>query len=70
MDEASRSEPEARFYRAPYVSKILDIPLPTLYEMSRRSPERLGAIRLGRSLRFRRAVIDAIADGTGSRGAV
>ena len=57
------SDVAAAFYRAHEVSLILAIPVPTVYEISRTKPQALGAIRIGRIVRFRRAVVDRIAAG-------
>jgi excisionase family DNA binding protein len=52
---------EPKFYTAGEVAQILRIAQPTVYEISRKKPARLGAVRWGRSVRFSRAVIDRIA---------
>ncbi len=51
--------------RARFVSTVLELPLPTLYELSRKDPTRFGVVRLGRSVRFRRVAIDKIVAGEG-----
>ena len=45
------------------VATVLGLPLPTLYELARKYPSRFGVVRLGRSVRFRRAAIDRIVQG-------
>jgi excisionase family DNA binding protein len=54
---------ESATYTAADVAAILGIPRSTVYERARLEPERLGVIRLGRSVRFRRTVIDAFVRG-------
>ena len=53
----------AELLTAREVSLRLRLPLPTLYEFSRRDPSRFGVLRFGRTLRFRRAVIERILSG-------
>jgi excisionase family DNA binding protein len=50
-------------YRVQDVEAILDIARPTIYELARRDPELLGAVRFGRLVRFRREVVDGLATG-------
>ena len=54
------TEPEPATYTADDVSVILGIALPSVYERARVEPERLGVIRLGRSVRFLRSAIDRL----------
>lgn len=54
-----------KFYTLREVAQILGIPQSTLYEQSHkgRLPKWMGAIRIGSSTRFPKAVIDAAAEG-------
>ena len=65
MASASPTEPTARpaFYDADEVRTILRLAKPTVYEIARTDPQRLGAVHFGRAVRFRRSVIDRIAHG-------
>jgi hypothetical protein len=63
---ANGTDSDARpaYYRAKYVSRVLDLALPTVYEIAREDPERLGAETFGRRcVRFRRRVIDELING-------
>lgn len=63
IENASRLiEPEP-LYLAPEVARLLRLRLATVYERARQHPEELGAVRIGRTVRFRRGVIDALAVG-------
>ena len=58
------SRPAAAFYTADEVARILRLARPTVYEIAREEPARLGAETFGRRcVRFRRATIDAIVNG-------
>ena len=61
--EASDLSVCRKFYSAREVSTILAIPLPSLYQLARNDPSRLGAIKLGRTLRFRQSVIERLVNG-------
>jgi len=50
-------------YRADDVARLLRMARPTIYEISRETPDLLGAVRLGRSVRFRPDVVDALVRG-------
>lgn len=66
-NRVTHSEINREAYKARDVGLILDLPLPSVYEIARRDPERLGVIRFGRSLRFRRAVIEKLIAGEEAR---
>lgn len=54
---------EPATYTAGQVSVITGLATPTIYEIAREDPARLGAVRFGRAVRFRRAVIDRLVHG-------
>ena len=54
---------DTKLMRAPSTAAALNMALPTLYELARKDPSRFGVVRLGRSVRFRRAAIDRIVQG-------
>ena len=63
-DEAKRSPGVSRkVYLVGEVAEITGLAVPTVYEIARENPERLGVVRFGRSVRFRRDVIDGIVEG-------
>ena len=62
---AKESQTENDLLKAPPTASVLNVPVPTLYELARKDPARFGVVRLGRSVRFRRGAIDRIVRGEG-----
>lgn len=65
MAAADPTAEPPRLLRAAEVARALQIALPTVYEISRETPERIGTVRLGRCVRFRREAIDRLVHGEG-----
>jgi len=57
--EAATLPPDAH-YTAREVAQLTRLAVPTVYELARREPDRFGAVRYGRAVRFRRAAIDRL----------
>lgn len=66
-DDGSERRVDRRLYVVGEVAKKLNLATPTVYEIARKNPELLGAVRFGRSVRFRSAVIERIVDGVPER---
>ena len=61
--DTTSSEVRPEFYTADEVRIQLKLSLPTVYEIAREDPKRLGAERFGRAVRFRRLVVDRLVRG-------
>ena len=52
-----------RHYTAREVAELTRLAVPTVYELAKREPDRFGAVRYGRAVRFRRDAIDRLIGG-------
>ena len=59
-DRITTTHTMAAFYVAAEVGEKLRLSTPTVYEMARRNPDRLGAVYFGRAVRFRRPSVQRL----------
>ena len=62
MSEEKMKHRNRRLMRVDEVAELFDVAKPTIYEHARNDPEKWGVVRVGRAMRFRRDVIEAMID--------